>query len=136
MVYSREFDEGSERWSDSSVGYYKADDHPQEIDFTFSEVTNLFHEHGSAGTAYIINVTKDVGGGRVREYYGIHLHIAEWLTLFKREMQRARNGLPETRYLAQRAKHIWWVNPRLCNPVIDSSQYSPTQKRNQDKMVA
>ena len=108
----------------------------EEIDFTFSEVTNLFHEHGSAGTAYFINVTKDVGGGRVREYYGIHLHIAEWLTLFKREMQRARNGLPETRYLAQRAKHIWWVNPRLCNPVIDSSQYSPTQKRNQDKMVA
>ena len=137
MVYSREFNEGSGNyWSDDSIGYYKPAEHPQELAFTFDEVTNLHHEHGSAGTAYMINVTKDVGGGRVREYYGIHLHIADWLRLFKREMDRARQGLPLTRYLAQRAKSVWWVNPKLCNPVIDSSQYTPSQARNQNKMVA
>ena len=135
-MYSREFDTGTDGWSANSTYSYNQDTQPQEFDFTFDEVTNLHHEHGSAGTAYMINVIKDVGGGKVREYYGIHLHIADWLRLFKREMDRARQGLPLTRYLAQRSRSIWWVNPKLCNPVIDSSQYIPSQKKNQKKMVA
>ena len=136
-MYSREFDTNTgERWGENSTYHYNINDHPKEFDFTFEEVDSIYHESGSAGTAYSINITKDVGNGRSRQFYGVHLHVSEWLNLFRREIDRARQGLPPTRYLAQRARNIYWVNPKLCNPVIDSSQYSPTQKKNQDKMVA
>jgi len=135
-MYSREFDTGTDGWSENSTYRYKPDEHPLEFDFTFDEVGSIYHEHGSAGTAYIITIIKDLGNGRSREFYGVHLHISDWLRLFKREMNRARQGLPPTRYLAQRAKSIYWVNPGLCDPIIDSSQYKPTQKVNQKKMIA
>ena len=135
-MYSREFDTGTTGWSESSIYSYKPDEQPQEFDFTFDEVESLYHEHGSAGTAYVLTIIKDLGNGRSKEFYGVHLHVESWLRLFKREMDRSRQGLEPTRYLAQRAKSIWWVNPRLCNPVIDSSQYSASQKANQKKMVA
>ena len=135
-MYSREFDTGGSRWSESSISQYKQDEFPLEIEFTFEEICNLFHESGSAGTAYSINIQKDLGNGRTRQFYGIHLHVSDWLNMAKREIDRARQGLEPTRYLAQRAKTIYWVNPTLCNPVIDSSKYSATQKVNQKKMVA
>ena len=135
-MYSREFDTGTDRWSENSTYTYNASDHPLEFDFTFDEVSSIYHEAGSAGTAYSINITKDLGNGRTREFYGIHLHVGEWLNLFRREVDRARQGLPPTRYLAQRARNIYWVNPKLCNPVIDSSLYNASQKINQNKMVA
>ena len=135
-MYSREFDTGTTGWNENSTYSYNPNEQPQEFDFIFDEVNSLYHEHGSAGTAYVLTIIKDLGNGRSREFYGIHLHVSDWLTMARREIDRARQGLPPTRYLAQRARNIYWVNPRLCNPVIDSSQYSPTQKRNQDKMVA
>ena len=138
MVYSREFNTSDDDsgWTESSTYYYKPDEHPLEFDFTFDEVTSLYHEAGSAGTAYVLNIQKDLGNGRTRQFYGIHIHVEYWLRLFQREMDRARQGLEPTRYLAQRARHIYWVNPSLCNPVIDSSQYTASQKANQKKMVA
>jgi len=135
-MYSREFDTGTTGWSENSTYSYNPNEQPQEFDFIFDEVNSLYHEHGSAGTAYVLTIIKDLGNGRSREFYGIHLHVESWMKLFKREMDRVRQGLPPTRYLAQRAKSIWWVNPSLCNPVIDSSQYSASQKINQKKMVA
>ena len=137
-MYSREFDTGDDDsgWTESSTYYYKPDEHPLEFDFTFDEVTSLYHEAGSAGTAYVLNIQKDLGNGRTRQFYGIQIHVKSWLRLFKREMDRARQGLEPTRYLAQRARHIYWVNPSLCNPVIDSSQYTASQIANQKKMVA
>jgi len=137
-MYSREFDtvnpDGG--WSQDSTYHYKTDEHPLEIEFTFEEICGLFHESGSAGTAYSINIQKDLGNGRTKEYYGIHLHVSNWLKMSRREIDRARQGLEATRYLAQRAKTIYWVNPTLCNPVIDSSQYTASTKANQNKMVA
>ena len=135
-MYSREYDTGTDGWGENSTHSYNASEHPLEFDFTFDEVTSVYHESGSAGTAYYVNVQKDLGNGRTRQFYGIHIHVEYWLRLFQREMDRARQGLPPTRYLAQRARHIYWVNPSLCNPVIDSSQYTASQIANQKKMVA
>ena len=135
-MYSREYDTGTDGWGENSTHSYNASEHPLEFDFTFDEVTSVYHESGSAGTAYYVNVQKDLGNGRTRQFYGIHIHVEYWLRLFQREMDRARQGLPPTRYLAQRARNIYWVNPTLCNPVIDSSKYSASQKANQKKMVA
>jgi len=137
-MYSREFDTGTgnDGWSESSTYSYKMADHPQEFDFTFDEIESAWHESGGAHTAWYLTVEKDLGNGRTRQFYGIGIHLGSWFNLCKREIQRARQGLPPQRYLAQRAKNTWWVNPKLCNPVIDSSQYSATQKANQKKMVA
>ena len=136
-MYSREFDTGTDSgWSESSTYSYKIEDHPREFDFTFEEIVGLYHEAGSAGTSYSINIQKDLGNGRTREFYGIHLHVSDWLNMSRREIDRARQGLEPTRYLAQRARIIYWVNPKLCNPVIDSSQYTSSTKANKNKMVA
>tara|TARA_R100000742_G_C4226562_1_gene49066 strand:+ start:136 stop:546 length:411 start_codon:yes stop_codon:yes gene_type:complete len=136
-MYSREYDTTDNGgWNQNSTYSYNASEHPLEIDFTFEEITSLFHESGSAGTAYHLNIQKDLGNGRTRQFYGIHLHVSNWLKMARREIDRARQGLPPTRYLAQRARNIYWVNPTLCNPVIDSSKYSASQKANQKKMVA
>jgi len=135
-MYSREFDTGANRWSENSTYSYNQNDHPREFDFTFDEIESCYHESGSAGTSWYLTVEKDLGNGRTRQFYGIGLHVSNWLNMAKRDIERARNGLPAQRYLAQRAKSHWWVNPKLCEPQIDSSQYSPSQKINQNKMVA
>ena len=135
-MYSREFDTGNDGWSENSTYSYKQDDQPQEFDFTFEEIESTWHESGSAHTAWFLSVEKNLGNGRTRQFYGIGLHVSNWLTMAKRDMQRARQGLPPQRYLAQRAKNTWWVNPKLCEPQIDSSKYSASQKINQKKMVA
>ena len=135
-MYSREFDTGTSGWSENSTYSYSMAAHPQEFDFTFEEIKSTWHESGGALTAWYITVEKALGNGRTRQFYGSGIHLGNWFNLCKREIQRARQGLPPQRYLAQRAKNTWWVNPRLCNPVIDSSQYKATQKANQKKMVA
>ena len=136
-MYTREFDTSTgDRWSENSTHSYKIDDQPREFDFTFEEITSAYHEAGSAGTSWYMTIDKDLGNGRTRQFYGIGIHVSEWLTMARRDIERARDGLPPQRYLAQRAKHHWWVNPKLCNPIIDSSLYSASQEVNQKKMVA
>ena len=115
---------------------YKQKDHPDFIEFTIDEVTHAGHDAGTAGTHWYISINKDLGNGRTRRYYGIGIHVGQWLNLFKREMGRARQGLEPTRYMAVRAREHYWVEPTLCNPVIDSSQYVASQKANQKKMEA
>ena len=135
-MYSREFDTGTSGWSENSTYQYNLNDHPLEFDFTFDEIESAYHDSGTAGTSWYLAIEKDLGNGRTREFYGVGIHVRNWFGLCKREMQRARDGLPPQRYLAQRAKAYWWVNPKLCEPVIDSSLYKATQKANQKKMVA
>lgn len=115
---------------------YLQKDHPDFIEFTFDEVVNAGHDAGTAGTHWYISVEKDLGNGRTRRYYGLGIHVGNWFGLFKREMDRARQGLEPTRYMAVRARENYWVEPTLCNPVIDSSEYTASQKVNQKKMVA
>ena len=115
---------------------YLQKDHPDFIEFTFDEVVNAGHDAGTAGTHWYISVEKDLGNGRTRRYYGLGIHVGNWFGLFKREMDRARQGLGPTRYMAVRARENYWVEPTLCNPVIDSSEYTASQKVNQKKMVA
>ena len=121
---------------DNSVSFYKESEHPTHFDFTFDEVVRLGHDAGTAGTHWYLAIEKDLGNGRSRKFFGINIHVEDWLKLFKREMDRARQGLELTRYVAVRAKSNYWVEPKLCNPVIDSSQYPASQKVNQRKMVA
>ena len=115
---------------------YLQKDHPDFIEFTFDEVVNAGHDAGTAGSHWYISVEKDLGNGRTRRYYGIGIHVSNWFDLFKREMDRARQGLEPTRYMAVRARENYWVEPKLCNPVIDSSQYTASTEKNQNKMVA
>ena len=115
---------------------YLQKDHPDFIEFTFDEVVNAGHDAGTAGTHWYISVNKDLGNGTTRRYYGIGIHVGNWFGLFRREMDRARQGLEPTRYMAVRARENYWVEPTLCNPVIDSSEYTASQKVNQKKMVA
>ena len=136
-MYSREFDTGDNLgWSENSTYSYKIDDHPREFDFTFSEINSAYHESGSAGTSWYLTIDKDLGNGRTKQFYGVGVHVSDWLNMAKRDIELARDRLPPQRYLAQRAKTYWWVNPKLCNPIIDSSLYSSSQKANQKKMVA
>ena len=135
-MYSREYDTGTSGWSENSTYSYEIDDHPREFDFTFSEINSAYHESGSAGTSWYLTIDKDLGNGRTKQFYGVGIHVSDWLKMAKRDIELARDGLPPQQYLAQRAKHYWWVNPTLCNPVIDSSLYSASQKANQKKMVA
>ena len=138
-MYSREFDTGTDgRWfeNENSTYTYKIGDHPREFDFTFEEIRSAYHESGSAGTSWYLTIDKDLGNGRTKQFYGVGLHVSDWLNMARRDIERARDGLPPQRYLAQRAKTYWWVNPKLCNPIIDSSLYSSSQKANQNKMVA
>ena len=120
----------------NSVSYHKDSEHPTHFDFTFDEVTRCGHDAGSAGTHWYITLQKDFGNGRSRTFFGVNIHVADWLKLFRREMDRARQGLEPTRYVAVRARSNYWVEPNLCNPVIDSSLYPASQKVNQKKMVA
>ena len=115
---------------------YKQKDHPDFVEFTIDEVTHAGHDAGTAGTHWYISINKDLGNGRTRKYMGIGIHVSNWFDLFRREMDRARQGLEPTRYMAVRARENYWVEPKLCNPVIDSSQYPASQKANQKRMVA
>ena len=115
---------------------YLQKDHPNFVEFTIDEVTHAGHDAGTAGTHWYISVVKDLGNNRSRKYYGIGIHVSNWFDLFKREMDRVRQGLEPTRYMAVRAREHYWVEPTLCNPVIDSSQYTASQKANQKRMVA
>ncbi len=142
-MWSMEYDTGtgthSSDWhsdGDNSVTCYKTSEHPTHFEFTFDEVFRLGHDAGTAGTHWYLTIEKDLGNGRSRKFYGINIHVNEWLKLFTREMDRVRQGLEPTRYVAVRAKSHYWVEPNLCNPVIDSSQYPASQKANQKKMVA
>ena len=98
-MYSREFDTGTYRYSENSTYTYKTDDHPREFDFTFEEITSAYHESGSAGTSWYLTIDKDLGNGRTRKYFGIGIHVSQWLNLFKRELDRVRQGLEPTRYI-------------------------------------
>ena len=123
--------------NNDSVAYnYRQKDHPDFVEFTFDEVVHAGHDAGTAGTHWYISVVKDLGNNRSRKYYGIGIHVSNWFDLFKREMDRARQRLEPTRYMAVRARENYWVEPTLCNPVIDSSQYVASQKANQKRMVA
>ena len=132
-MWSQEFDTNTH---ENYQYHYKNADHPKHIDFTIDEVVRMGHDAGTAGTQWYLSIEKDVGNGRTRRFYGISIHVSEWFGLFKREMDRARQGLEPTRYTAVRAREHYWVEPNLCNPVIDSSQYVASQKANQKRMVA
>ena len=142
-MWSFEYDTNTSRdesqWyanGDNSVSFYKDSEHPTHFDFTINDITNLGHDAGTAGTHSYLTINKDFGNGRSRKFFGINIHVDTWLRLFKREMDRVIQGLEPTRYVAVRAKSNYWVEPTLCNPVIDSSQYPASQKANQKKMVA
>ena len=142
-MWSFEYDTGTcnreNQWyadGDSKVSLHKDSEHPTHFDFTINEVNHLGHDAGTAGTHWYLTINKDLGNGRSRKFFGINIHVDDWLKLFTREMDRVRQGLEPTRYMAVRAKSNYWVEPHLCNPVIDSSLYPASQKANQKKMVA
>ena len=131
MVWSIDYDDGD------SVAYnYTQKEHPEFIEFTIDEVVRAGHDAGTAGTHWYISVEKNLGNAKSRRYFGIGIHVEQWFNLFKRELDRARQGLEPTRYMAVRAREHYWVEPKLCNPVIDSSEYHASTKANQKKMVA
>ena len=115
---------------------YTQKDHPEFIEFTIDEITHAGHDAGTAGTHWYLSIEKDLGNARSRRYFGVGIHVAQWFNLFSRELDRARQGLEPTRYMAVRAREHYWVEPKLCNPAIDSSEYRASQKSNQKKMVA
>ena len=94
------------------------------------------HDSGTAGTHWYLSIEKDVGNGRTRRFYGIGIHVRDWLRLFHRELTRVQSGQPLTRYTAVRAREHYWVEPDMCLPAIDSSDYKATSEKNQNKMVA
>ncbi len=115
---------------------YTQKEHPDFFEFTIDEITHAGHDAGTAGTHWYLSIEKDLGNARSRRYFGVGIHVAQWFNLFRRELDRARQGLEPTRYMAVRAREHYWVEPKLCNPVIDSSEYHASQKSNQNKMVA
>ena len=115
---------------------YTQKEHPDFFEFTVDEITHAGHDAGTAGTHWYLSIEKDLGNARSRRYYGVGVHVGQWFNLFNRELDRARQGLEPTRYMAVRAREHYWVEPKLCNPVIDSSEYHASQKSNQNKMVA
>ena len=132
-MWSQEFD------TNNHTNYecrYKSIDHPKHIDFTVDEVVMIGHDSGTAGPHWYLSIEKDVGNGRTRRYYGIGIHVRDWLRLFHRELTRVQSGQPLTRYIAVRARENYWVEPDMCLPAIDSSDYEATSKANQNKMVA
>ena len=132
-MWSQEFDTNTH---ENYQYHYKNADHPKHIDFTIDEVVMLGHDSGSAGTHWYMSIEKDVGNGRTRRYYGIGIHVRDWLRLFHRELNRAQSGEPPTRYTAVRAREHYWVEPDMCLPAIDSSDYQATTSANKKRMVA
>ena len=132
-MWSNEFDTNTH---ENYEYRYKSADHPKHIDFTIDEVVMIGHDSGSAGTHWYVTIEKDVGNGRTRRYYGIGIHVRDWLRLFHRELNRAQSGEPPTRYTAVRAREHYWVEPDMCLPAIDSSDYQATTSANKKRMVA
>ena len=132
-MWSNEFDTNTH---ENYEYRYKSADHPKHIDFTIDEVVMLGHDAGTAGTHWYMSIEKDIGNGRTRRYYGIGIHVRDWLRLFHRELTRAQSGQPLTRYTAVRAREHYWVEPDMCLPAIDSSEYTASQESNQKRMVA
>ena len=96
-MWSIEYDTNTNRnesqWyadGDNSVSYYKDLEHPTHFDFTINEVNHLGHDAGTAGTHWYLSITKDLGNGRSRQFFGINIHVNDWLKLFTREIDRAR----------------------------------------------
>jgi len=131
-MWSREFDTNTH---DNVEYHYEKDDHPKHIDFTIDEVVMMGHDAGTAGTHWYVTIEKDEGNGRTRRYYGIGIHVADWCSLFKREMFRLRNNETLTRYTAVRAREHYWVEPDACEPPIDSSLFPASTQANQKRMV-
>ena len=131
-MWSREFDNNTH---ENYKYHYKSIDHPKHIDFTIDEVVHMGHDAGTAGTHWYVTIEKDEGNGRARRYYGIGIHVADWCSLFKREMFRLRNNETLTRYTAVRAREHYWVEPAACEPPIDSSLFRASTKANQKRMV-
>ena len=131
-MWSREFDTNTH---ENYKYHYKSIDHPKHIDFTIDEVVHMGHDAGTAGTHWYGTIEKDEGNGRARRYYGIGIHVADWCSLFKREMFRLRNNETLTRYTAVRAREHYWVEPDACEPPIDSSLFRASTKANQKRMV-
>ena len=131
-MWSQEFDTNNH----TNYEYrYKSIDHPKHIDFTIGEVVMMGHDAGTAGTHWYVTIEKDVGNGRTRRYYGIGIHVRDWLRLFHRELTRVQSGQPLTRYTAVRARENYWVEPDACEPPIDSSLFRASTKANQKRMV-
>ena len=100
-MWSQEFDTNTH---ENYQYHYKNADHPKHIDFTIDEVVYMSHDAGTAGTHWALSIEKDVGNGRTRRYYGIGIHVRDWLRLFHRELTRAQSGQPLTRDTAVRAR--------------------------------
>ena len=132
-MWSNEFDTNTH---ENYEYRYKNADHPKHIDFTIDEVVMLGHDAGTAGTHWYMSVEKDIGNGRTRRYYGIGIHVRDCLRLFHRELTKAQSGQPLTRYTAVRAREHYWVEPDMCLPAIDSSDYQATTSANKKRMVA
>ena len=132
-MWSQEFDTNTH---ENYQYRYKNADHPKHIDFTIDEVVRMGHDSGTAGTHWYLSIEKNVGNGRTRRFYGIGIHVRDWFGLFKREMDRARQGLEPTRYTAVRAREHYWVEPDMCLPAIDSSDFEATTSANKKRMVA
>ena len=132
-MWSNEFDTNTH---ENYEYRYKSSDHPKHIDFTIDEVVMLGHDAGTAGTHWYLSVRKDIGNGRTRLFYGIGIHVRDWLRLFHRELTKAQSGQPLTRYTAVRAREHYWVEPDMCLPAIDSSDFEATTSANKNKMVA
>ena len=136
MVWSHTFNTNGENNHNDYEYHYKSTDHPKHIDFTIDEVVMMGHDSGTSGTHWYLTIEKDVGNGRTRRYYGIGIHVRDWLRLFHRELTRAQSGQPLTRYTAVRAREHYWVEPDMCLPAIDSSHFDATTSANSKKMVA
>ena len=132
-MWSHEFDTNTRENYEYN---YKSADHPKHIDFTIDEVVYMSHDAGTAGTHWALSIEKDIGNGRTRRYYGIGIHVRDWLRLFHRELTRAQSGEPLTRYTAVRAREHYWVEPDMCSPAIDPSDFKATTSANKNKMVA
>ena len=132
-MWSQEFDTNTH---ENYQYHYKNADHPKHIDFTIDEVVMMGHDAGTAGTHWYVTIEKDMGNGRTRRFYGIGIHVANWCKLFKREIHRLRNNEPLTRYTAVRAREHYWVEPDMCLPAIDSSDFEATTSANKKRMVA
>jgi len=135
-MWSHEFNTNGENNHTDYQYYYKNADHPKHIDFTIDEVVYMSHDAGTAGTHWALSIEKDVGNGRTRRFYGIGIHVRDWLRLFHRELTRVQSGQPLTRYTAVRAREHYWVEPDMCLPAIDSSDFEATTSANKKRMVA
>ena len=103
-------------------GGKSVDDFPDNIPFTINDVVGWWHDSGSAGTHWYISLEKTEGQW-VYEINGIQLHAHNIINMFKREMQRVRDGLLPTVFVATKKSKYHWVNPSACNPAIDTSQF-------------